>query len=222
MTVMQENPNLNLYPYSAYNGYAVYTKRGPLIEQYLESLYAVLWKGLCEYPRTFAIRFDLHLSSRQGIDCYQPAELISRFFSKLKSEIALDLRKRANRGARVHHSELRYAWVKEYGEFGLPHYHVLILLNNDTYNTLGSPTPGGGIENMATRIISAWAEAHGLEEYDARSLVHFPERATYRLNFKQPSFETVFSELFYRVSYFAKADSKLYRDGMRAFGCSRI
>lgn len=75
--------------------------------------------------------------------------------------------------------------------------------------------------NMAARIKKAWASALGYHILDISGLVHFPVNPTYHLNQNSTSFSLELDELFYRVSYFAKAKSKNFGDYSNAFGSSR-
>ncbi|MDO6528225.1 inovirus Gp2 family protein [Motilimonas sp. 1_MG-2023] len=222
MNKLPGNSNLHQYAYSAYHGCPVQTQHGVLVKEYLDAIWSTLWQSIIKHPRTFAIRFDLHLrhSNDENVDAVF-SDVISKFFSALNKEISTDLALRHCRGVRVHETDLRYIWTKERSTAPQPHYHVVIFVNNDTYNVLGSPSPNGVSENMATRIISAWASALNLEERDTKGLVHFPENPTYRINHHQPGFDEAFKAVFYRVSYFAKAATKEYGNRTRSFGCSR-
>jgi len=99
------------------------------------------------------------------------------------------------------------------------HYHVLLLLNRDTYHCLGDFAAEEG--NMAARIKKAWASALGCDQTDIGGLVHFPKNPVYCVDANSGSFEQEYQALFHRVSYFAKAETKNYGDRSRAFGCSR-
>lgn len=71
-------------------------------------------------------------------------------------------------------------------------------------------------------LVSAWASALNLAEYETSKLVYLPDNAVYWLNSNSEEFDQQFKKLFYRVSYFAKLDNKNYGDGSHAFGCSRM
>ncbi len=48
--------NLSLYTERCYQGYQVYTRKGPLVRQYLERTFETIAHTLNQHPRTFAIR----------------------------------------------------------------------------------------------------------------------------------------------------------------------
>lgn len=76
-----------------------------------------LTKALNAHPRTALIRFDLRFP--QGNVVYRDdAEVITRFFKSLNEKFPVYLKKRAERGVRVHNSELRYLWVREFSKVG--------------------------------------------------------------------------------------------------------
>lgn len=131
-----DNNNLTYHTGELWNGLPVLTKRGPLLEPYLESIRDVMVRALQEHPRTLGIRFDLHFpvgwSGQEG-------EVISRFIESLKAHIAADLNRRLQerKDGRVHPCRLRYVWVKERGLSAVSHYHVFIFLNRDAYFTEG-------------------------------------------------------------------------------------
>jgi len=195
---------------------------GDLIQNYLISIEQVLTQSLNEPPRTLAIRFDLRFPISFGI-IDQIASLqtshISSFFKNLDLEIQRDIKGKIKRNGNAHHSSLRYIWVKEQDSSCMPHYHVAIFLNKDTYYGLGSYQGNG--DNMASRIIRAWAKAIGIETYDAGKCVEFPDNHTYRLNRNSENFAEDFKQLFFRVSYFAKVDTKAFGSKDNYFGCSR-
>jgi len=144
---------------------------------------------------------------------------ISRFTKSLDSKITADLNKKRKEGKRVHQNTLRYIWVKEYGTDNRPHYHVLLLLNKDSYAHLGNYAAFKG--NLASKIQTAWMSALGLVCDSFRSLAHFPKNPIYYLDINKPDFPDTYNQLIYRVSYFAKHKSKKYSSSARSFGCSQ-
>ena len=213
---LAQNPNLTLHTKPDYNGNSVYLKRGPSIDSYLTNIDETLKKALFEHPRTIAIRTDLRLPLNfdRNDTC-----VISRFMESLKAQIRADLNNRARRGVRVHDTTLRYIWVKEQNKSMNWHYHVVLLLNNDTYNHLGNFNAQEG--NMAARIKKAWISALGLCTYAYGGLVHFPKNPIHYVNVNSKTYIQEYDTLFYRVSYFAKADTKKFGNGTNSFGCSR-
>lgn len=210
------NTNLTLHTAQRYNGLSVITYRGPLVESYLQASERTLRRALLDHPRTLAIRVDLRLPSDTG---NIQSNVISKFTASLKSQIEADLRQKNRAGKRVHPCRLRYIWVREQGTSKTPHYHVLLLLNLDTYRCLGHFEAIEG--NMAARIQKAWASALGESLEAIKGAVYFPKNATYSIKSHSPSFLDDFDQLFYRLSYFSKIDTKDFGDHVNHFGCSR-
>ncbi len=66
---------------------------------------------------------------------------------------------------------LRYFWCREFGkEKGRKHYHVILLLNKDTWC---SPGDFSEPSSLATMILEAWCSALHLEAWQGDGLVHF-------------------------------------------------
>lgn len=198
-----------------YHGWPIYIKRGRLMTNQLNAISRTIEKALLDTPRAYAVRFDLRLPSEIDIT---DSEMITRFFNALRRLLeAADLEK-TSEGKRVHPHKLRYCWAREWGNEGRPHYHVLIILNHDRYRTLGSFKNDEG--NLSARIKIAWAIAINQNLDVAARLVHFPTNAEYRINRKAPDYKFQVESLFYRVSYFAKAETKIFGIGQRSFGTS--
>ena len=141
--------------------------------------------------------------------------------SRLEAE---ELRKRRE-GKRVYPCRLRYIWVKEKNYSDNWHYHVCILLNRDAYFTLGKfkhdKENRDVRSNMADRINDAWASALKILPEISRGLVHFSHNPIYYIDCNTPEAFQQYSDLFYRLSYFAKVETKHYGDHSKNFGCSR-
>lgn len=75
---------------------------------------------------------------------------------------------------------------------------------------------------MAMRIMAAWISALGIPRDESVGLVHFPAKRVYRIDANSDGFFFQVSDLFKRLSYLAKADTKQYGDASKSFGCSRI
>ena len=71
--------------------------------------------------------------------------------------------------------------------------------------------------NMYARIHGAWASALGMYIDDMRGYVHIPDNPTYQVI--RDDAES-FLKAFFRLSYFAKMQSKEYNQGFHTFGCS--
>lgn len=207
------NKNLTCTTDHTFRGYPIQTKKGPLIEHYLQQCYLTLQRALKAYPRTFALRVDLRIPAETT---HVPRNVISEFIEQLNRIIQRDRirAKRASKHARD--SELRYVWVRERSTADQDHYHLVLLLNWDAYNSLGNRKADEG--NMAARITKAWANALGLWLEDARDGVHFPKNGSYKVCQDDRKSQ---DDLFYRLSYLCKPSTKQYNTGKRNFGCSR-
>lgn len=227
------NSNLVLQNASSYKDYLpVQSTCGLLVTNYLDRIDVTLSAALREYSRVCAIRFDLRFPSNYFS---QDSSVISRFMESLSSRLeAEELRKRRE-GERVYPCRLRYMWVREKNSSLSWHYHVCIILNRDAYFTLGrfklaaSPKILGVLfadepeirKNMAARINGAWASALGMSVEQSKGLVEFPTRPVYHIDRNSRDWSQQHADLFYRLSYFAKAKTKFYGDGYNSFGCSR-
>lgn len=228
-----ENSNLTLYEGEVWNGLPLVRGYGPYIDQYLQGIHETMLNAVLEFPRTCAIRFDLHYPPG-----WQDAHgrHISRFFASLNARVEADTlrRRKSRKDRRAHPCRLRYVWVKEQATAWQPHYHVFVFVNRDAYFGLGDfrqrfgfypddpdvPSFGGGA-NLAERIVHAWASSLGMSSILAWSLVHFPEHPVYRIDRNSPEGDWQFSQVFHRASYLAKARTKRYGDYSRCFGRSR-
>ncbi len=210
-------PVHRLWHYWQYQGLPVNLHHGPLIHDYLDSIHQTIMLSLLHSPRTFAFRVDLRLPANFSVT---DTAVISRFFASLKAQLDAADAKNEREGKRVHPHNLRYIWVRERGECGHPHYHVLVLLNKDRYRTLGSFDAEEG--NLSARVTKAWASAVGLPLERADGLVHFPPKPKYILDPSDPGFMDVLKSLFFRVSYFAKTPTKFFDRAQRSYGASRL
>lgn len=210
-------PLNGLWHYWQYQGLPVNLHHGPLIHDYLDTIHQTIMLSLLCSPRTFAFRVDLRLPENFPVT---DTAVISRFFASLKAQLDAADVKNEREGRRVHPHNLRYVWVREVGEFGRPHYHLLVLLNKDRYRTLGSFDADGG--NLSVRVKKAWASAVGQPFEQAARLVHFPDHPQYVIDTNDDSFQKVLKDLFFRVSYFAKTTTKIFDRAQRSFGSSRL
>lgn len=227
------NHNLTVYSNESWwNNHPVLQKPLGLVEQYLRSIQQTLNRACTEYTRLAVMRFDLRFP--QTLD-HRDDKAISRFVDALKAKIRADQHRKQAQGKRVYPCNLRYVWVKEKVSSEACHYHMAIMLNRDAYFTLGNYTAAACCndpdmpvdhwqeppENMAERIVSAWASALGLSMEQVVGRVHFPDNPVYSLNRKDMAFTDQYNAVFQRLSYFAKVESKHYGDRSRHFGCSR-
>lgn len=211
------NRNLSVVYSSVFMGLPILNCRNGLYKEYLESNLEVMEYICRRYSKVFSVRIDLRLPSG-----YNPIDtnVISRFIGSLKSQIKADYlsKIRLSEGL-VHQSELFNVWVKEVGENNNTHYHVCLFFNGNAYRSLG--VFEFGRNNMYNRIYKAWASALKLNVYAVQGLVHVPDNAEYLLIRNQKGFDFIFQNLFRRLSYFAKTDSKEFGDRSRHYGSSR-
>lgn len=217
---MRASINKNLTPYyeSEYEALPVYTGRGPLAKEYLTKIDKLLAGYLKLYPRTLAVRVDLHLPKNIKVG----PDVISKFTASVKSKIDAETSRKVEAGERVHPCVLGFVWCKEQAIAEQPHYHVLLLLNRDRHRRLGNFE---FVESkyLSTKIAEAWASAlNRMDISEAKGLVHFPKNAVYDLNTNNHDFPSRYKDLFLRASYLAKLDTKKYGEGLHAFGCSRL
>jgi len=207
---------INGYWYEpTYYGCPVNLNHGPLMANHLAAISRMLANVLSDTPRAYAVRFDLRLPAEFDVT---DTEVITRFFNAFRRLLEAADQEKIKEGKRVHPHRLRYCWTREWSSEGKPHYHVLIILNHDRYRTLGAFKNTDG--NLSSRIKTAWAIATGQNYTSVDRLVHFPNNAEYRLKRLSVDFQQQLHNLFYRVSYFAKAESKAFGICQRTFGTS--
>ncbi|MCG9702997.1 inovirus Gp2 family protein [Vibrio natriegens] len=213
-----KSKHFTLHDEKYFQGYQVYTDRGPLVTQYLERAFDTVHRALQCHSRTLAIRVDLHLPDT--VQQYDTA-VIHRFFKSLKEQIKHNRNQALKRNPHAHQTDVRYVWCKEQGVNNKPHYHVLLLLNAYAFNSLGDSSSVEG-NNMATRIKKAWLSALGYHSEEDRrqkgTLVHFCEDGVYRINAHHD--DGTLAKVLYRLSYLCKADSKNFAHHQHQFGRS--
>ena len=215
------NPNLTLIDGPEWNDFPLCPKHSPYIEQYLERILETMKRSVDRYRRTTALRIDLRIP----VGSIAPdSEVISRFFGSLQAKINAHQLRKARLEQRVHSCELRYIWVRERNTSHHRHYHCCLFLNGDAYRYLGSfitQREQESTRNLANRIRSAWASALGCSWEESQGLVNYTENGIYRVDANSPSLWDSYSELFERLSYFAKTKTKTFGNGKNNFGCSR-
>lgn len=215
------NTNLHLQYGSTYHGLPLMIDKGPFVEEYLSSLLRVIQRALTQYPRVMAFRVDLNLPRDiDPSDYANTNKVISRFIESFCAKIdyhrsQLREHKQDARGCKV-----RYAWAREVGQRGRPHYHLVFLLNHDAYYRPGRLQSTN--RNLVTRLQEAWASALQLSVDQIRGLVHITDNATYRIYRNVPDGKMdELPELFQRASYLCKEATKSYGDRQRGFDTSR-
>ncbi|MCM2680969.1 inovirus Gp2 family protein [Echinimonas agarilytica] len=213
---LKGTPSLKLHYGPYYQGLKVITSYGPLIENYLAAGKIVIDRYLSQYSRVCAIRVDLHVPEELELKSNRH---ITRFMGSLDAQIEADRNRKHKAGSRSYRCRPNYIWCSERENARANHFHVIILLNKDAYHTLGNYEATGN--NMASRIVKAWASALGLDFDDVGGLVHFPKNPIHYVNIHSKRLAEEYNELFFRFSYFAKPKSKHYGDRRRSFDCSR-
>ena len=207
--------NPNQYPSETFfNGLHVYSKRGPLVSACLESSYRQIESLLNEWHNLYAFRFDLHFP--QNTYDWNTA-VISRFMPALESRLKAEM---LRRGLPVECGKPQYIWTREKSQSENYHYHVFVFLNGDVINSSGHLY--GQEWTLKKAVIEAWASALGLGIDLVKGLPHFPDNCDYIVNSRSLDFLQQLANLFYRVSYFAKADTKEADNGARSFTCSHV
>jgi hypothetical protein len=211
-----QNSNLKLHYQNIYQGFPVQTARGPLVEDYLYRVKQVIETTLQQHGRVFAFRFDLRFPSNQHVPYADSNQVLERFIASFKAKIKHNRNKAIEANKNAHDTTVRYVWCREIGHHGVPHYHFVILLNNDAFCTLGRFEIGR--ENIFNRLHEGWASALGLPVENVNGLVEFPENHYYCL---QREDTDTLAEFFFRVSYLCKAETKYYGNRVHGFGASR-
>ena len=211
------NKNLRLYTGKCYQSLPVMSGHSPMIEDYLWALHTVIEKAVNQYRRVFAFRVDLHLPAGTGeYNDEFSNSVVSKFIESFKAKIRHNRAVASKAGSYAHGTKVRYFWVREIGDCGRAHYHVVFLLNGDAFNWLGKYESSGA--NMAHRVWEAWASALGENIERAKTLVHFPQNPSYML--LRDDSESI-AAFFHRASYLCKARTKLYGAGHHGYGASR-
>lgn len=190
---------------------------------YLQRIHDLLMGCLEEHPRWTVIRVDL----RSSRGCCIPENAITRFIGSLKAQLKHAQQVKKSAGRRGYDPMVRYVWVRELNQGDQPHFHVAILLNHDAYFSLGNygrlSDPDRDYDEMLSgRIYKAWGVALGVSWRQAQAAVHFPERPVSALMRRGPLSNLQLYGVFYRLSYFAKQQTKRYGEGGRSFGMSQV
>jgi len=186
----------------------VMTDKGPLLPDYLEDGYQVFKKAINAHKRVLVLRFDLQLPL--GLTLPADAEtnkVIRRFLSSFQSKIDSHLK----RNDVKHKCPVRHIIAREIGTNSQrPHFHVMLLLNGNAFQNMGSREYEG--KNNFWRIAEAWASALKIPPKEAAKRVQCTKKKIgltfYRLQPKDGYAQ--FYAAFYRMSYFCKAHTKVY------------
>ncbi|ELY2118032.1 YagK/YfjJ domain-containing protein [Vibrio cholerae] len=214
------------YQGSLFYGLPINTKHS-MSERYLDRAHTVYRDAVSRYSKVFmfhvTLRFPLGYQDKLG-------NVITAFTRSLRERIQRDLDRKRLRVARVHHTDLHYVWCREVSDNHREHYHVMVMVNANTYRALGSFSES--IQNqLASMIRLSWASAIGISPDRVRGLVHFAsdvqlisarqipaEHQSTKYNTCGNSYEAGF----FWLSYLCKLSTKEREIGKRNFGYSSI
>ncbi|HEJ3304599.1 TPA: inovirus Gp2 family protein [Pseudomonas aeruginosa] len=214
------NTNLHLYRQPTYRGLPLMIDKGPFVQEYLFRLLRVIQRALTQYPRVMAFRVDLNLPKDVELrDDADTNKAISRFIESFSAKIEHHRSQVREQKKDARDCKVRYAWAREVGMSGRPHYHLVFLLNHDAYHRPGQVKPTR--RNLVVRLQEAWASALRLSVDEVDGLVHITDNATYRI-YRDPEDKVdELPALFERASYLCKAATKSYGDRQRGFDTSK-
>ncbi|EHP6333980.1 inovirus Gp2 family protein [Escherichia coli] len=142
---------------------------------------SLLDSALAQHRAVSLIRVDLRFPEYMPatiMDTDLDSAVISRFFASLKAKIQAYQQHKRRASQRVHATSLRYFWCREFGEEeNRKHYHVILLLNKDTWCSLGDFSEPS---SLAAMIQEAWCSALHLEPWQGDGLVHFSRWKPFR------------------------------------------
>lgn len=232
---LKSNKNLEVTLDSSYAGHKIKTVykskknnklfQGLLIKPYLSKLIKLIYAHTWKYPRTLAVRFELLYP--QEYSKTPTNEHITQFFKSLNYRIDKQQEAKRKAGKRVHQTDVNYCWVKEQGSSEHPHYHVLLLLNKDSYQGLGLYSDPDSLKGLMRQ---SWAAALGLAFDETKGIVSpstnkldLSVKPIHVINRKAISFSEQLDELIYRASYLCKVETKKFvKNRSRNFGCSFV
>lgn len=193
-----------------FKGINLTSRENELLEDRVNKIYEVLVQATNSFPRTFAFRVDLRFP--HGYKFGETFPYMKKFFGSLESQITEELKRRKRRFSSVSEERLRYIWCKEIDKSENPHYHLVIFLNKDNFQSLGDfkrvIRDERKCKHLYQMLLCAWSRVLGIELEEAHKAVYIPENATYKVR----SFEGEvvagnddFTKLFNRSIYLAKA-----------------
>ena len=218
------NDKLRLFYEETYRGHSVMQhKKGPLIENFLERSLFTLNLAQEENRDTLAFRIDLHFpDAMPRLPMHDNNDVLTRFFRFFFYEL-----EKANT---KYPPIPRYLWAREQAYSNKPHYHLMLLLNKDAFDSLGifSPDNDGTYsrQNLYHRMMRSWLKAMGFNADDSRfhQLVNVSKNLI-----KDVPWSCILhrhdwcalDEAMYMASYLCKAYSKPINQGIHVFNSSR-
>jgi len=211
------NTNITLLDQDTFYGMPIQVAHAPYSLEYLQRLFETINTALSEHSRVFAFRVDLRFPAWcESISFQQKNQVITRFIRSFKAKINHNRLMARRQNPNAHASSVRYVWAREQDMSTNPHYHVVIFLNHDAFNTVGKFEFYR--DNIFNRLHEAWASALSIPVESVHGLVEIPPNAGYLLRRDDP---LSIADFFYRASYLCKANTKVYGDWIHCFGCSR-
>lgn len=201
-----------------FKGINLTSREKELLEDRVNKIYEVLTQATNCFPRTFAFRVDLRFP--HGYKFGETFPYMKKFFGSLESQITEELKRRKRRFSSVSEERLRYVWCKEIDKSDNPHYHLVIFLNKDNFQSVGNFKrfrDEHKCKHLYQMLLYAWARVLGIELEEARRAVQIPDNATYKVKTfegEEMAGNEEFTNLFNRSIYLAKART-------RAIGVSR-
>ncbi|WP_407531538.1 inovirus Gp2 family protein [Vibrio parahaemolyticus] len=193
-----------------FKGINLTSREKELLEDRVNKIYEVLTQATNCFPRTFAFRVDLRFP--HGYKFGETFPYMKKFFGSLESQIAEELKRRKRRFRSVSEERLRYIWCKEIDKSENPHYHLVIFLNKDNFQSLGDfkrvIRDERKCKHLYQMLLCAWSRVLGIELEEAHRAVHIPENATYivrTFDGEVVAGNKEFTKLFNRSIYLAKA-----------------
>ncbi|MEZ9864719.1 inovirus-type Gp2 protein [Vibrio breoganii] len=196
-------------------------------ERYLYSAFKTYRHAFECYPKLLmfhaTLRFPANYQGNTG-------GVMSTFTRSLSERIQRDLDKRSSLVDRVHPTNVHYVWCREVSKDLKDHYHIVIMVNANSYRALGCFKQPHK-HHLAGMIAHSWASAIGIPISESSGLVHFADEVkifkTRQLSHYENAsvygnFESSYEEGFYWLSYLCKVTDKRYGDGFRNFGTSQV
>lgn len=213
--VNQSRKNQRLHKDTTFKGRNVQDKHGSLVSNYLEDIDRCIDQSLKEYSCVFVLRIDLKIPSAEIP--IQQDRLMERFVASLSAKIKYHQLRANACQKRTHPTKVRYVWCKEISTSNSTHYHFALMLNKQSYWRVGNYCYDE--DNLYTLIINAWLSALGLSPNPKyQYLVHFTENGEYIMRRDD---EQSIRDVFYRLSYLCKLDTKPHDAYQHNFGSSR-
>ncbi|EOV0096951.1 inovirus Gp2 family protein [Vibrio parahaemolyticus] len=193
-----------------FKGINLTSREKELLEDRVNKIYEVLTQATNCFPRTFAFRVDLRFP--RGYKFGETFPYMKKFFGSLESQITEELKRRKRRFSSVSEERLRYIWCKEIDKSENPHYHLVIFLNKDNFQSLGDfkrvIRDERKCKHLYQMLLCAWSRVLGIELEEAHRAVHIPENTTYIVKTFEGEVAAgneEFTKLFNRSIYLAKA-----------------